>query len=105
MNYASLNAHHETVFKIHHSEAMRRLECKHKREAKHIVGCEEGQEGPFWFFIFYIGDTRFKSVYKVAAKMGWIVKYMLERVLLDCHSGKNDLMDKMNACFQRKFQC
>ena len=103
MNYASLNAHHETLFKVRHSEAARRLECKHKREAKHIVGCEEGQEGPFLFFLFYIGDTRFKSVYKITIKMRWIVKHMLAGVLLDCHSGKNDLMDKMNAYFQRKF--
>ena len=105
MNYASLNGHHETVFKIHHSEAARRLECKHKREAKNIVGCEEGQEGPFWFFLFYIGDTRFKSVYKVVVKMRWIVKHMLAGVLLDCHSGRNDQMDKMNVYCKRKFQC
>jgi len=45
--YSSLNAHHEVMFKIHHSEAARRLECTHKREAKDIVGWEEGQEGPF----------------------------------------------------------
>ena len=60
MNYASLNGHHETVFKIHHSEAARRLECKQKREAKRIVGCEEGQEGPFWssYFILETQDLR-----------------------------------------------
>ncbi len=37
MNYASLNAHHETVFKIRDSKAVRILECKHKRQAKYIV--------------------------------------------------------------------
>ena len=37
VNYASLNGHHETVFKICDSEAARILECKHKREAEHIV--------------------------------------------------------------------
>jgi len=105
VNYASLNAHHETVFKIRHSKAARRLECNHKRKAKHIVDWEEGQEGPFWLFLFYIGDTRFKSVYKTPVNMRRIVKHTLVGVLLDYHNGKNDLIDKMNACFQRKFQC
>lgn len=97
MNYASLNEHHENVFKIHHFEAVRRLECKHKRETKHIVCCEEDQEGPFWFFLFYIGDTRFKNVYKITIKMRCIFKHMMVGVLLDCHNGRNDLMDKMNV--------